>query len=123
MTESEAAALLGVRPGASIEDVQHAFVRAARQNHPDLLSETDDEEWHRAGARFALLADARDLMLAQHPVIPVQFAPPPRKRRGIGGSVVILLLLAAALVAFVTAADAYRSDTVQNLRGGVIQAP
>ena len=123
MTESEAAALLGVPLGASIEEVQHAFVREARRNHPDLLDEADDSGRREAGARFAMLADARDLMLAHHPVISVQFAPPAPRRKGIGGSVVILILLAVALVVSVTMMDNYRVETVQNLRGGVIEGP
>lgn len=123
MTESEAAALLGVPLGASIEDVQHAFVREARLNHPDLIGDADESVRREAGRRFARLADARDVMLAGHPVISVQFAPPAPRRRGIGGSVVILILLAVALVVSVTMMDNYRVETVQNLRGGVIQGP
>ncbi|BDI22899.1 J domain-containing protein [Herbiconiux sp. L3-i23] len=123
MTTAEAAALLGVTADASIADVQHAYQRAARRTHPDLMGGDDDPRV--AGARFAVLNEARDTLLRSHPVIPVRFEPLRQepKRKGIGGSVVILLLLAAALVASVTLADSYRTQTVENLRGGVVQTP
>ena len=125
MTPSEAASLLGVSADASISEVQHAFVREARRSHPDLLDGASAHESHAAGLRFAQLSVARDVLMALHPIIPVRFIPPPSRTRpkGIGGSVVILLLLASVLVVGVTMADAYRSETVQNLRGGVTQTP
>lgn len=123
MTPTEAAALLGVSEGASIETVQHAFVRAAREHHPDRHFDGSDDDRAEAGERFRRLAEAREVLLQSRPVIPVEFQTPltTQRPKGIGGSVVILLILAALLVLGVTLADGYRSDTVENLRGGYIQ--
>jgi hypothetical protein len=119
MTTAEAAALLGVSADAAIDEVQHAYQRAARAAHPDL---NPDAPHDAAGAHFAALGEAREVLLRRHPVIPVTFESYTRepRRKGIGGSVVILLILAVILVATVTLADSYRMSTVENLRGGVI---
>ena len=123
MSPSEAAALLGVPADAPIDEVHHALHRAARANHPDLMSEASDAERREAGVRFASLREARDTLLARHPVIPVVFERAPIRRHGIGGSVVILIILAAVLVASVTLADSYRSDMVERRQGGTIESP
>ncbi len=123
MTSIEAAALLGVAPGASIDDVQRAFVHAVRDHHPDRFAEGSDEDRAAASARFRTYAEARDVLIRERPVIPVTFdyVPSARKPKGIGGSVIVLVILAALLVLGVTMADGYRMETVENLRGGYIQ--
>jgi hypothetical protein len=54
MTPVHAAALLGVEPGACVEDVKNAFRQYARRHHPD---HGGDRE------RFDAVVAARDVLL------------------------------------------------------------
>ena len=75
MSPADAAKLLGVAVDASIPEIQHAYARQARLNHPDLLVEATEEERRAAGLRFAELHDARDTLLSEKPVLPVRPGP------------------------------------------------
>jgi hypothetical protein len=141
MSPAEAAELLGVAEDAGIPEVQRAFLRVARQTHPDLLGHLDDFERRAAGVRFAVLREARDVLVERRPSQPEQpdeyepyeqpvelmehdgpqFHPVPS--RGIGRSVIALILLAVILVAAVTAQNSYRTSFVEQLRGGTVQEP
>lgn len=122
MTPVDAAALLGLDVDASIPDIQHAYLRQARRIHPDVLSGATEDELRAAGDSFCRLRDAREVMLAQKPVIPVVILPPDpqrainRRRRGIGGSILILVALAIALVVFQSLHDGFLTQTVNEYR-------
>ena len=140
MSPAEAAELLGVAEDAGIPEVQRAFLREARHTHPDLLGHLDDLERRAAGVRFAVLREARDVLVerrpSQHeqheqyeqPVELMEYDGPqfhPVPSRGIGRSVIALILLAVILVAAVTAQNSYRTSFVEQLRGGTgtVQEP
>ena len=113
MPRHEAAALLGVPIDASPAEVQHAFMRAARRAHPDVLPESDEAGRRAAGETFAGLTRARDALLAPAPeplVRPTPTAPPvPRAPgRALGGSLVLLALLAFLLIGIVSAEQGLR---------------
>jgi curved DNA-binding protein CbpA len=115
MPRHEAAALLGVPETASPPEVQHAYLRAARTAHPDLLPEADEAGRRAAGAAFDRLTRARNVLLDPAPPASTDTASAwspgpegaagPRYRRvegrGLGGSLVVLVLLAFLLVALV----------------------
>ena len=116
LTRSAAAELLGVPEDASAQEVQRAFLRAARRTHPDLQQDADEETRRAAGEAFAALTDARDLLLAGLPMDPLEraglAAPPPgavapasyrAPARGLGGSLVVLALLGFLLIGIVAA--------------------
>jgi hypothetical protein len=125
MPRREAAALLGVPEDAAPQDVQRAYLRAARWTHPDVLPEADEAGRRAAGEAFARLTRARDVLLADRP-LPSQdqaewFHRPgdddgPRYRRvagrGLGGSLVVLALLAFLLIALVSVQQAYEGTGV-----------
>lgn len=116
MSRHEAAALLGVPEDASAADVQHAYLRAARRTHPDLLPLADEAGRRAAAADFDRLTRARAVLLEPVPVNPSGNAggwtPGPEgpngpsyrrvEGRGLAGSLVVLAMLAFLLVAIVT---------------------
>lgn len=63
MTPDEAARLLGVPVGATAGEIEAAFVRLARQTHPDRLAGATPEEIAVASAEFVRVSDARLVML------------------------------------------------------------
>lgn len=120
MPRGEAAALLGVPESAPVQEVQRAYLRAARRTHPDLLTEADEAGRQAAGDAFARLTLARDTLVADRPAVPHEstewVARPgdddgPRFRRvpgrGLGGSLVVLAMLAFLLIALVSAEQAF----------------
>jgi hypothetical protein len=128
MPRQEAAALLGVQEDAAPQDVQRAYLRAARRTHPDVLPQADEAGRRAAGAAFARLTLARDALLADRPAgrqPPGEWVPRPGDEdgpgfrrvpsRGLGGSLVVLALLAFLLIALVSAEQAYQ--------GGPFDAP
>ena len=130
MSPADAAKLLGVDVGAGIQEIQHAYARQARLNHPDLLVDASDEERRSAGLRFAELHDARDALLAQKPVLPVEVLYEDRPSRRPGGpmhgpwsTILVFLVLAMVVVFVVTMQDGFRMDMVENLRGTTVQTP
>jgi hypothetical protein len=126
MSPAEAAKLLGVDVDASIPDIQHAFARQARLSHPDLLVDASDDERRSAGLRFAELHDARDALLAEKPVVPVQLVDddrpvriPTGPMRGPWSTFLVFLVLAMIVVFVVTMQDGFRLEMVENLVGTV----
>lgn len=123
MPRAEAARLLGVDVDAGPEEVQRAYLRAARRTHPDVLPGLDEVARRAAGDAFARITRARDLLLIAEPVdvpdgsgwvVRPGWEDGPRYRRvegrGLGGSLVVLVLLAFLLVALVTTEQALRGD-------------
>ncbi|WP_133766592.1 J domain-containing protein [Amnibacterium kyonggiense] len=115
MSRDDAAALLGVPADADPAAVQHAYLRAARRTHPDLLTDADETERRAAADAFDALTRARDLLVESAPVDPLQRAtwavrpdaPPPRApQRGLGGPLVVLALLGFLLMGIVVAEHA-----------------
>jgi curved DNA-binding protein CbpA len=122
MPRHEAAALLGVREDASATEVQHAYLRAARRTHPDVLPDADDESRLAAAEAFDRLTRARDVLVATLPVDPLDRAawavrpdaPPARRTsRGLAGSLVVLALLGFLLVGIVAVETALVGDPTQ----------
>lgn len=124
MPRAEAARLLGVGVDAAPEEVQRAYLRAARRTHPDVLPDLDEAGRRAAGDAFDRLTRARDLLLVAGPVAVPKDADwvvrpgwedGPRYRRvegrGLGGSLVVLVLLAFLLVAIVSTEQGLRGDT------------
>jgi hypothetical protein len=119
MSPAEAAEVLGVPLDASIADIQHAYLRAARQVHPDVLQDAPAAEREDAATRFDRLTQAREVLLEQRPVLPIEVAEPVaqpvvgyERGRGIGGSLAVLALLVFLLIAIVSLNDAFRGVTV-----------
>ena len=54
--------MLGVAPGASVQEVTAAFRRLARLHHPDLHADCDEEERHFHHERMASLTAAYQLL-------------------------------------------------------------
>lgn len=118
MSPAEAAALLGVPLNAPLTEIQHAYLRAARQVHPDVLPDASDPEREDAAIRFDELSQAREVLFEHQPVIPIEVLPPAaeyERGRGIGGSLVVLALLVFLLIAIVSANDAFRASTAGTL--------
>lgn len=118
MSRAEAAEVLGVPIDAPLEEVQHAYLRAARQVHPDVLHDASEPERVDAASRFDELSQAREVLFEHRPVIPIEVARPaaPSERgRGIGGSLVVLALLVLLLLAIVSLQDAFRAGTAGSL--------
>lgn len=122
MSPAEAAAVLGVPLDASIADIQHAYLRAARQVHPDVLPDASAPEREDAATRFDRLTQARQALLEQRPVLPIQLAEPVaqpavgyERGHGIGGSLAVLALLVFLLIAIVSLNDAFRASTAGTL--------
>ena len=118
MSAAEAAELLGVPEDASLTDVQHAYLRAARHVHPDTLPDATGEERQDASARFDELSRAREVLFESRPVIPIEVLtamPPMERRPGIGGSLAVLAVLVFLLIAIVTMNDAFRARSVGTL--------
>jgi hypothetical protein len=120
MSRSEAAALLDVPVDATPADVQHAYLRAARRTHPDVLPLADEAGRRAAGEAFDLLTRARDVLVEPGAAPPAdeqewRYGPEgpagPRYRRiqgrGLGGSLVVLALLAFLLIALVSLQQAF----------------
>jgi hypothetical protein len=129
MSPADAAKLLGVGGDASIQDIQHAYARQARLNHPDLLVDASEAERRSAGLRFAELHDARDALLAAKPVVPVQVVDdgqpiriPTGPMRGPWATFLVFLVLAIIVVFIVTLQDGFRMQMVDGLLG-TVQAP
>jgi hypothetical protein len=125
MSPAEAAEVLGVPLDASIADIQHAYLRAARQVHPDVLQDAPAAEREDAATRFDRLTQAREVLLEQRPVLPIEVAEPAarpvvgsERGRGIGGSLAVLALLVFLLIAIVSLNDAFRASTA-----GTIEHP
>jgi hypothetical protein len=126
MSPAEAARLLGVPLDASLEDIQHAYLHAARQVHPDVLPDAGEPELADAAARFDELSQAREVLFEHRPVIPIEVAPAVvavERGRGIGGSLAVLALLVFLLIAIVSLNDAFRAATVGGLDGRTPPAP
>ena len=126
MSPADAAKLLGVGADASIQDIQHAYARQARLNHPDLLVDASEHERRIAGLRFAELHDARDALLAAKPVVPVQLVDdgrpvriPAGPMRGPWSTFLVFLVLATIVVLIVTLQDGFRMEMVDGLLGTV----
>ena len=118
MSPAEAAALLGVPIDAPLADIQHAFLRAARQVHPDVLPDASDPEREDAATRFDELSQAREVLFESRPVIPIEVLRPAveyERGRGIGGSLAVLALLVFLLIAIVSLNDAFRASTAGSL--------
>lgn len=129
MPRAEAAALLGVEPGASGGEVQRAYLRAARRVHPDVLGDADDADRRAAAEAFVRLSRARAAMLQPGPPAAAfdfddddddhrrGIPDGPRYRRvpgtGLGGSLVVLALLAFLLVGLVSLEQAMRGDAFE----------
>ena len=117
MTPQEASGLLGVDVDATISDIHHAYLRRARETHPDHFVGGSDAQLRAAHEDFVRVRDARETLLALKPVIPVHVEPldpmdrTVRRRRGIGQSVLILIALAIVLVVVVSMQDAFRTTT------------
>jgi hypothetical protein len=126
MSPADAAKLLGVAADAGIPEIQHAFARQARLNHPDLLVEASEEERRSAGLRFAELHEARETLLAEKPLVPVQLVDdgrpiryPVGPMRGPWSTFLVFLVLAMIVVFVVTMQDGFRLEMVQHLVGNV----
>src|SRR3954454_18223754 len=104
MSPAEAADMLGVPLDASLTDIQHAYLRAARQVHPDVHPGATEPEREDAATRFDELSQAREVLFEHHPVIPIEVVAPAvqqeyERGRGIGGSLAVLVLLVFLLIA------------------------
>jgi hypothetical protein len=118
MSPAEAAAVLGVPLDAPLADIQHAYLRAARQVHPDVLPDASDPEREHAATRFDELSQAREVLFENRPVIPIELVQPAvayERGRGIGGSLAVLALLVFLLIAIVSLNDAFRASTAGRL--------
>ncbi|TPW75018.1 J domain-containing protein [Schumannella soli] len=63
MTPDEAEDVLGVTPGATLEEIERAFRKLARATHPDLLTaDAHPDEVRDASERFNRAQAARDLL-------------------------------------------------------------
>ncbi|GAB3411384.1 hypothetical protein GCM10027515_32870 [Schumannella luteola] len=63
MTPDEAEDVLGVAPGAALEEIERAFRKVARATHPDLLTaDAHPDEVRDASERFNRAQAARDLL-------------------------------------------------------------
>jgi len=121
LTRDEAAALLGVPLGAPVSAVQHAYLRAARRTHPDVLPDADERGRRAAAEAFDRLTRARDLLVAGTGPVPstppVAAAAPAsdryRRGRGLGGPLVVLALLGFLLLAMVAVEEASLGDPTQ----------
>jgi len=77
MTPDEAARLLGVPVGATTGEIEAAFVRLARQTHPDRLVGATPQELAAASAEFVRVSDARLVLLqARARALEVESLPP-----------------------------------------------
>jgi hypothetical protein len=118
MSPADAADVLGVPLDAPLADIQHAYLRAARQVHPDVLPDASEPEREDAATRFDLLSQAREVLFEHRPVIPIELVGPAaeyERRPGIGGSLAVLALLVFLLVAIVSLNDAFRASTAGSL--------
>jgi hypothetical protein len=118
MSPAEAAAVLGVPLDAPLADIQHAYLRAARQVHPDVLPDASGPEREHAATRFDELSQAREVLFENRPVIPIELVQPAagyERGRGIGGSLAVLALLVFLLIAIVSLNDAFRASTAGRL--------
>jgi hypothetical protein len=126
MSPADAARLLGVPLDASLEDIQHAYLHAARQVHPDVLPDASEPELAAAAARFDELSQAREVLFEHRPVIPIEVAPAAvavERGNGIGGSLAVLALLVFLLLAIVSLHDAFRAATFGGLDRQAPPAP
>lgn len=51
--------LLGVTPRASTSEIKRAYRRLARQHHPDVNAQVEDEQIKRVNEAYAVLSDSR----------------------------------------------------------------
>ncbi len=132
MSPAEAAEVLGVPVDAPLEEVQHAYLRAARQVHPDVLPDASEPERADAASRFDALSQAREVLFEHRPApatgpaggpatappTPAYAYPSPpdyTRGRGLGGSLAVLALLVLMLLAIVSLQDAFRAGTAGGL--------
>lgn len=78
MTPDEAASVLGVAAGSPAADIEAAYVRMARQTHPDRLGGADAEQLAAASAAFVRVSDARLVLLQVRSQALASAAVPPR---------------------------------------------
>jgi hypothetical protein len=109
----EAARLLGVDESATLDEVQHAYVRLVRHAHPDTMPGATDAERRAAAVRFDALVQAKRVLLERTPVIPITFeAPEPsvphRRRRGVGASLAVIAVVVFLALIVVSLGDAFR---------------
>ena len=115
MTPEDAAAILHVRVTASEHDVERAFRARARELHPDRLAGASEDLIAEASQRFAVLAEAHEVMqreIAERPVIAtIEPDGPPRSPRWtIVGWLGVMLV--AGLVSFFGGAIPYSTGDV-----------
>ena len=78
MTPDEAATVLGVPAGSTAAEIESAYVRMARQTHPDRLVGADPEQLAAASAAFVRVSDARLVLLqVRSRVLAAASVPPP----------------------------------------------
>jgi hypothetical protein len=133
MSPADAAKLLGVATDAPSSDIQHAFARSARLNHPDLLVDATDEERHSAGIRFAELREARDVLLTAPPRVETRMAEmpvpangtrlPDRPMRNPWSTFLVFLILAIVVVVTASIQDGFRVDFLNDIRGSTVEEP
>ena len=134
MTRVEAAALLGVPPETTGQAAQHAFLRAARFVHPDVLPQAGEDERRAAAARFDALVQARAVLLeppfasasddrTRASARPVHIVP--REDRGFADSLVLIALLSFLIVALVTLDSPLRSQSGDGSANGapIVSSP
>ncbi len=63
---SEAELLLGVSPGASFDEIKHAYLKAVKQWHPDRYPNASPKEREALEARMKALNEAYDALEASH---------------------------------------------------------
>ena len=63
MTPDEASGVLGVAVGATTAEIEAAYLRMARQTHPDRLGAAEQQQLAAAAAEFVRVSDARLVLL------------------------------------------------------------
>jgi DnaJ-class molecular chaperone len=60
-------AILGVKPGATPEEIHAAYREAAQRYHPDKVSHLGEEFKEMAGRKFLEIQEAYDFLMAKRP--------------------------------------------------------